>query len=61
MMLNEGFLSQLFPKAAMTTLNGVEGWFIGEDFFPKSVIEDTIVDGHFERIGMDNLSENIIK
>jgi hypothetical protein len=45
----------------MTTLNGVEGWFIGEDFFPKSVIEDTIVDGHFERIGMDNLSENIIK
>jgi hypothetical protein len=60
-MLNEGFLSELFPKSAMVVRCGIEGWVLDGQFFSRVVIEDTIVDGHFERLRMDNFSENIIK
>jgi len=60
-MLKEGFLSELFPDKRKVVRNGIEGWVLNGHFFSKDVIEETIFDGHFERLKMDNFSENIIK
>jgi len=60
-MLKEGFLSELFPENLKVVRNGIEGWVLNGHFFSKTIIEDAIVGGHFERLRMDNFSENIIK
>jgi len=45
----------------MVVQNGTEGWVLNGHFFSKAVIEETILNGQFERLKMDNFSENLIK
>ena len=59
-MFKKGYLSQLFPEAAMVKQNGIEGWMFGEDFIPKSTIEGCIFDSPF-MLHFDNSLDDIIK
>jgi len=60
-MFKEGVLAKRFPEKKMVVKNGTEGWVINKHFFPKAVIEKTILNGQFERLKMDNFLENLIK